>query len=98
MKGYRFLDHIVHNDCVSNLEFGVIKTNTTDHCTTNVHLDITRSLNYLRHCLDLSNLEQDVDRLTESLADALKTTVNVFTFKEKTMLGKSHETWFDKDV
>ena len=25
------LDHIVHNDCLSNLEFGVIKTKTTDH-------------------------------------------------------------------
>ena len=28
------LDHIVHNDCVNNLEFGVIKTNITDHFAT----------------------------------------------------------------
>ena len=40
-------------------------------------------LNYLRHCLELSNLEQDVERLTESLIDALTTDVSVFTFKEK---------------
>ena len=37
-------------------------------------------LNYSRHCLELLNLEQDVDRLTESLVDALTTAVNVFTF------------------
>ena len=37
-------------------------------------------LNYLRHCLELSNVEQDVYRLTESLADALTTAVNNFTF------------------
>ena len=36
------LDHIVRNDCLSNLEFGVIKTNFTDHYATFVHLDITR--------------------------------------------------------
>ena len=40
-------------------------------------------LNYMRHCLELSNLEQDVDRLTESPADALTTAVNVLTSKEK---------------
>ena len=83
------LDHIVHNDCLNNLEFGVTKTNTTDHDATQVQLDITKTqsirfqqtratmpflqkgyqgekyLNYSRHCLELSNLEQDVDRLTE---------------------------------
>ena len=37
------LDHIVRNDCLSNFEFGVIKTNFTDHYATFVHLDITRS-------------------------------------------------------
>ena len=105
-----FLDHIVHNDCLSNLEFEVIKINFTDHCATYVHLDITRSqsirfqqsketmpflrngyhkekyLNYLRHFLDLSKLEQDVDRFTESLADALTTAVNVLTFEEEIKL------------
>ena len=45
-------------------------------------------LNYLRHCLELSNLERDDERLTESLADARTTAVNVFTFKEKTKLAK----------
>ena len=83
-------DQVVHNDCLSNLEFGVLKTNITYLYATYVHLDITRSqsirfqqtrttmtflrsgyhkekyLNYLRHCLELSNLEQDDDRLTES--------------------------------
>ena len=28
------LDHIVHNDCLNNVEFGVIKTNFTDHYVT----------------------------------------------------------------
>ena len=42
-------------------------------------------LNYLRHCLELSKLEQDVDRLTKSLADALTTVVNVLSFKEKNL-------------
>ena len=46
----------------------------------------------------MSNLEQDVDRLTESLADALTTAVNVFTFKEKLKLAKPNKTWFEKDV
>ena len=55
-------------------------------------------LNYLRHCLKLSNLEQELDRLTESLADALTTAVNVFTFKEKIKLAKPNKTWFEKDV
>ena len=116
------LDHIVHNDCLSNLEFGVIKTNTLYHYATHVHLDITRSqslrfqqtratmpflrdgyhkekyLNYLMPCMKLSKLEQDVNRLTESLADALTTAVNVFTFKEKMKLAKSNKSLFDKDV
>ena len=35
--------------------------------------------------------------LTDSLADALTTAVNVFTFKEKTKIAKSNKTWFDKD-
>ena len=55
-------------------------------------------LNYSRHCLELSNLGQDVDRLTESLADALTTVVNVFTFKEKRKVTKSNKPWFNKDV
>ena len=100
------LDHIVLNDCLSNLKLGVIQTNITDHYKTSVHLDITRSqcirfqqtratrpflqngyqkekyLNYLGHSLELSNFEQDVDRLTESLADALTTAVNVFIFED----------------
>ena len=37
------LDHIVHNDCLNKLEFGVIKTNITDHYATYVQLDITKS-------------------------------------------------------
>ena len=57
-----------------------------------------KHLNYLRHCLKLSNLEQELDRLTESLADALTTAVNVFTFKEKIKLAKPNKTWFEKDV
>ena len=57
-----------------------------------------KCLNYSRHCLELSKLEQDVDRLTESLTDALTTAVNVFTFKEKTKVTKSNKPWFDKDV
>ena len=36
-------DQIVHNDCLSNLEFGVLKTNITYLYATYVHLDITRS-------------------------------------------------------
>ena len=111
-----------HNVCLNNLEFGVIKTNITDHYATCVQLDITISQsnrfqqtratmpflrngylkekypNYLRHCLGLSNLEQDVDRVTESLTDALTTTVNVFTIKEKLKVTKSKKPWFDKDV
>ena len=43
-------------------------------------------------------LEQDADRLTESLADAPKTAANVFTFKERRKLAKSKKTLFDKDV
>ena len=39
------LDRIVHNDCLKNLEFGVIKTNITDHYATYVQLDITKSQN-----------------------------------------------------
>ena len=38
-----FLDHRVHNDCLSNLEFGVIKTDVTDHYATYVLMVITRS-------------------------------------------------------
>ena len=34
---------IVHTDCLNNLEFGVIKTNITDHYAAYVHLDITKS-------------------------------------------------------
>ena len=37
------LDHIVHNDCLNNLVFGVIKTNTTDHYATYVQFDLTKS-------------------------------------------------------
>ena len=37
------LDHIVHNDCLNNLEFGVIKTNITDHYALYVQVDITKS-------------------------------------------------------
>ena len=44
---------------------------------------IIKETNYLRHCLELSNLEQDVDKIPKSLADALTTAVNVFTFKKK---------------
>ena len=55
-------------------------------------------LNYLRHCLELLNFEQDVDRLTESLADALTTAVHVFTFKEKVKPVESNKSWFDKNV
>ena len=55
-------------------------------------------LNYLRQCLELSILEQDVDMLTESLADALTTAVDVFTFKDKINVTKSKKLWFDKDV
>ena len=46
----------------------------------------------------MSNLEQEADRLFESLADALTTAVNVFTFIENIKLAKSNKTWFDKDV
>ena len=35
-------DHIVHYDCVSKLEFRVIKTNFADHYATYVYLDIPR--------------------------------------------------------
>ena len=118
-----FLDHRVHNDCLNNLEFGVIKTNITDHYATYVQLDLSKSqqirfqqaratmlflrngcqkekyLNYLRHCLELPNSEQDVDWLTESLTDALTEAVNVFTFKEKkTKLAETNKIWFDKNV
>ena len=31
------LDHIVHKDCLSNHEFGVVKTNITDHHATYVY-------------------------------------------------------------
>ena len=80
------LDHIVHDDCQSNLEFEVIKTIIADHYATYVLLEKTRSQsirfqqtratmpflrNYLRHSLELSNLEQDVKMLTESQVDAL---------------------------
>ena len=109
------LDHIVHNDCLNNLEFDVIKTNITDHDATSVHLDITKSqsirfrkttatilfleIGYHREILKLlSNLEQQVDRLTESLADALTTAVNVFFFKDKIKFAISNKTWFDKNV
>ena len=37
------LDHIVHKDCLRNLEYGVIKTNITDHYATYIHLNITKS-------------------------------------------------------
>ena len=37
------LDHIVQNDCLNNLEFGVIKNKITNHFATAVHLDITKS-------------------------------------------------------
>ena len=107
------LDHIVREDCLSNLELGVINSNITDHYVTYVQSDITRSqsirfqqtratmstlrneyhkekyLNDQRHFMELPNLEQDVDTLTESMADALTTFVIVFTFKEKIKLAKS---------
>ena len=51
----------------------------------------------MKHCLELKNLEKDVDSSTESLADALTTAVNVVTFK-KVKLAKSNKNWFDKDV
>ena len=116
------LDHIVHNDCLINLEFGVIKNqyyrSLCNLCPfednkISIHSFSTNQatrpfvrngyhkgkyLNYLRHCLELSILEQDVDRLTESLADALITTVNVFTSKEKIKPAKSNKTWFHNDV
>ena len=37
------LDHIVHIDCLTDLVFGVIKTNTTDHNATYFLLDITKT-------------------------------------------------------
>ena len=37
------LDHVVHKDCLNNLEFGVIKTNNTDHYATYVKSDIIKS-------------------------------------------------------
>ena len=107
------LDHIVREDCLSNLELGVINSNITDLYVTYVQSDITRSqsirfqqtratmstlrneyhkekyLNDQRHFTELPNLEQDVDTLTESMADALTTFVIVFTFKEKIKLAKS---------
>ena len=56
-----------------------------------------KHFNCSRHCLDLSNLQQDVDRVTESLADALTTTVNIFTIK-KIKLAKANKTWLDTAV
>ena len=45
----------------------------------------------------MSNLEQDDDMLTGSLADALTTAVTT-AVKDKIELAKSNKTWFDKNV
>ena len=47
-------------------------------CLRNGYLN-EKYLNYLGHCVKRSNLEYYVDRLTESLAGALTTVVNVLT-------------------
>ena len=57
-------------------------TNQGNYANHSEWISYRKNLNYLRHCLELSNSEQDVDMLTEGLADALTTAVNVFTFKE----------------
>ena len=49
-------------------------------------------------CLELSNFEQDFDKLTASLPVALTTAVNVSTFKEKVKSAELNKSWFDEDV
>ena len=51
-----------------------------------------QNLNYLRHSLEVSNLDQETYRLTENLVDALTTAVDVITFKEQIQLTKSNKT------
>ena len=59
---------------------------------------IRENLKQLRAFVELSNLAQDVDRLTESLADALTYSRQRFHFQPKHKAGKIKNTWFDKEV
>ena len=63
------------------------KTKSHYNSRVSLHEAPTKNLNYLRPCLEKSNSEQDVDRVTESLVDAQTTSVNVFFFKGKIGYG-----------
>ena len=55
-------------------------------------------LNYLKHCLELVDLGQDINASTESFANAISEAVNAFTVEKQSEHQDAVGPWFTKEV
>ena len=55
-------------------------------------------LNYLKHCLELVNLGQDINASTELFANAISEAVNAFTVEKQSEHQDAVRPWFTKEV
>ena len=55
-------------------------------------------LNYLKHCLELVDLGQDINASTESFANAISEAVNAFTVEKQSEHQDAVRPWFTKEV